>query len=32
MGQEECKDGGWVGFGEAFKNQGACVSLLEHLP
>jgi hypothetical protein len=28
---DQCKDGGWMDFG-TFKNQGACVSFVAHLP
>jgi hypothetical protein len=28
--QEQCEDGGWKHFGTTFKNQGQCVSFVEH--
>ena len=30
--KDQCKDGGWRGFGGAFKNQGQCVSFVERRP
>lgn len=28
---DDCKDGGWMNYGDMFRNQGECVSFVERL-
>jgi hypothetical protein len=30
--KDQCKNGGWRGFGDTFKNQGQCVAFVERGP
>jgi hypothetical protein len=30
--KQQCKDGGWRGFGDLFKNQGQCVAFVQRRP